>query len=266
MKADLGEEFDLSMTSLRQIMRGMGFRFGKINKRSVLFERMELVDKCRTYLLTIEKYRSEKRKIIFCDKTWIFTGMSATYGWMDEYAWEYPNQFKYAGPKVSTSRGKRAIVIHAITKDGLVEGADRIMFQGDNSGDYHDQMNSDAFKKWFVNNVDGFKEGCNGLEPVLVIDNAPYHSDVVESVPTSTWRKKDMQDWLLSKGIQYPIELTKQMLYDEIIRPLRHKHKKYALGVGKAARCAYSSTSSISLHTEPYRVAVVKGEGGFAQA
>uniref|UniRef100_A0A914W6D3 Tc1-like transposase DDE domain-containing protein n=1 Tax=Plectus sambesii TaxID=2011161 RepID=A0A914W6D3_9BILA len=90
-------------------------------------------------------------------------------------------------------------------------------------------MNYDAFMKWLINNVDAFKKDCNGLEPVLIIDTTPYHSDLLETVPSSSWRKKDMQDWLLSKSIQYPIELTKQMPYDEIIRPLCHEHKKYAI-------------------------------------
>jgi hypothetical protein len=37
------------------------------------------------------------RKIIYTDETWIFTGMSATYGWIDDLAWDNPSHFDCVG-------------------------------------------------------------------------------------------------------------------------------------------------------------------------
>ncbi|KAK9712560.1 hypothetical protein QE152_g24806 [Popillia japonica] len=54
------------------------------------------------------------------------------------------------------------------------------------------------------------------------MDNAPYHSVKSEKLPTATWKKDALVNWLLSKGIlcdntQLKIELldlTKQYLRD----------------------------------------------------
>ena len=66
-------------------------------------------------------------------------------------------------------------------------------------GDYHRDMNYDNYKKWIKEQL------IPNLNPnsVLVIDNAPYHNKQVNPVPTSSWKKQDMQKWLTDNGIPY---------------------------------------------------------------
>ena len=48
---------------------------------------------------------------------------------------------------------------------------------------------------------------------LIVMDNAPYHSRKLESVPTMSLTKQQMQDWLTAKGIVFPeCSLKKELL------------------------------------------------------
>ena len=69
-------------------------------------------------------------------------------------------------------------------------------------------------KDVFSSNVATFQSNCaKGLHfsafhlqsnSLIVMDNAPYHSRMLESVPTMSSRKQQMHDWLTAKGIEYP--------------------------------------------------------------
>ena len=69
-------------------------------------------------------------------------------------------------------------------------------------------MNSDNFEEWFHDKL-LCNVPCNSL---IVIDNASYHSRRIEKVPTSNSRKSDIQDWLMSHGIEYPERALKREL------------------------------------------------------
>ena len=48
---------------------------------------------------------------------------------------------------------------------------------------------------------------------LIVMDNAPYHSRMLESAPTMSSRKQQMHDWLTAKGIEYPESALKRELF-----------------------------------------------------
>ena len=56
------------------------------------------------------------------------------------------------------------------------------------------------------------------------MDNAPYHSRMLESVPTMSSRKQQMHDWLTAKGIEYPEAALKRELF-QLIRVSNPKPK-----------------------------------------
>jgi len=62
------------------------------------------------------------------------------------------------------------------------------------TADYHNQMNAEIFKKWFVELLNNLEEPS-----VIVMDNASYHSTLIENYPKSNWRKADVQKWLTEK-------------------------------------------------------------------
>ena len=59
------------------------------------------------------------------------------------------------------------------------------------------------------------------------MDNASYHSRRIEKVPTSNSRKGDVQDWLMSHGIECPERALKQELLSLI--KLSNAKPKYVI-------------------------------------
>jgi hypothetical protein len=59
------------------------------------------------------------------------------------------------------------------------------------------------------------------------MDNAPYHSVLVERPPTYSWNKLNLQSWLTERKIPFSMKLTKKELMT-IIRS-RIGTKKYQI-------------------------------------
>jgi transposase len=63
---------------------------------------------------------------------------------------------------------------------------------------------------------------------VVVMDNTPYHSVLAEKLPTASWSKLKLQDWLKQHKIPFGSKLTNKQLY-EIIKPIRLSKRKYEI-------------------------------------
>ena len=61
------------------------------------------------------------------------------------------------------------------------------------------EMSAVHFEEWFRDSLIPNLQS-NSL---IVLDNALYHSRMLESVPTMSSRKQQMHDWLTAKGIEY---------------------------------------------------------------
>lgn len=78
------------------------------------------------------------------------------------------------------SRGRRHVIVHCITADGILHFSDELtcewIFLSNGSKDYHENMNGDNFYKWLVEKfAPTFKALYPTKRAVLVLDNAPYH-------------------------------------------------------------------------------------------
>lgn len=71
--------------------------------------------------------------------------------------------------------------------------------------DYHGEMNEDNFLHWFEIQLLMKLE-----EPsIIVMDNASYHSSLVEKAPNTSTRKNEIQAWLTAKNISFMTNLLK---------------------------------------------------------
>jgi hypothetical protein len=106
------------------------------------------------------------------------------------------------GLKHPTARGLRFVIVHAGGKNGFINDAKK------NSADYHDEMDSKRFEKWFQDQL------LHNIRPgrVIIMDNATYHSRKSELLPTTSWRKEDIKEWLLTKNIPFPDDFLKREL------------------------------------------------------
>jgi hypothetical protein len=74
-----------------------------------------------------------------------------------------------------------------------------IFVAGTKSGDYHDSMKGENFEHWMSTQL-----LPNLEEPsVIVMDNASYHSVLVEKPRTQSWRKDEIIAWLQEMGIPF---------------------------------------------------------------
>lgn len=75
-------------------------------------------------------------------------------------------------------------------------------------------MNQENFLKWFENQL--LK---NLTQPsVIVIDNAPYHSMLLEKTPNSSWNKPSIQEWLINNQIEFNNTMFKAELLSVVAR------------------------------------------------
>jgi hypothetical protein len=60
-------------------------------------------------------------------------------------------------------------------------------------------MNGENFEHWMLTQLFPNLEESS----VIVMDNAPYHSVLLEKSPTQSWRNDETIDWLQNKGILF---------------------------------------------------------------
>ena len=48
------------------------------------------------------------------------------------------------------------------------------------------------------------------------MDNASYHSGKIERMPTTSWRKAAIQDWLMKKEVEHQEHLTRPQLLEVV--------------------------------------------------
>ena len=89
---------------------------------------------------------------------------------------------------------------------GFVDGG-LLVFKGTKTTDYHEEMNAKVFEEWFQKVLQLLPDNA-----VIVMDNASYHSRKVEKIPTTSSKKKDMQDWLSSKNIDFNVHMVRSEL------------------------------------------------------
>ncbi|XP_072930356.1 uncharacterized protein [Epargyreus clarus] len=205
----LREEIDFSAKreTLRKLLHKIGFRFKKTKtNRKVLCERNDITAWRAAYLQKIRENESgEKKPVVYLDETYIHSSHST------DKCWQGPD---VEGDLEPVSKGNRWIIVHAGGEEGFVENALLVFKSNTKSGDYHDEMNNDNFKRWTI------KKLLPNLHKhtLIVMDNAPYHSICVNKCPNSNHTKAVMQLWLRERNIEFSEQMTKPQLQELIKR------------------------------------------------
>ncbi|XP_031342522.1 uncharacterized protein LOC116170342 isoform X1 [Photinus pyralis] len=164
---------NLKRTTLWKLIKEIGFRFEKRSRNSVLREKDEIITWRRRFLREIRKYREEGRKLYFLDETWVNAGHTVSKVWKDTTILTPRQAFingLSTGLKDPSGKGNRLIVLHIGSEDGFVEEG-LLCFESKKTGDYHEEMTSEVFEKWFMEIVTHLDE-----QSVIIMDNASYHS------------------------------------------------------------------------------------------
>lgn len=110
-------------------------------------------------------------KVIFLDGTWLNKIISKSTGWSG-------GTIK-SSMGVPLGKGSRIITCHAGGSKGWVK-AEPLIFSSKKTNDYHEEMNSVVFEKWFIETLLPSLESNS----IIIMDNASYHSRVIDRPPT----------------------------------------------------------------------------------
>ncbi|KAL4083563.1 hypothetical protein QTP88_028879 [Uroleucon formosanum] len=139
------------------------------------------------------------------DETWVNARDCNSRIWVDKTVISRTDAFSKGlstGPTNPSGKGKRLIVVHIGNEDGFVPGGLLCFESKKNTKDYHDEMNGEVFFEWLESVLPRLKDTA-----VIVMDNAPYHSDKGEV-------------------IDKPMVISQLMT---IVRRIKHLHDKYVI-------------------------------------
>ncbi|XP_072035179.1 uncharacterized protein [Amphiura filiformis] len=211
--------FKGSISTLRRILKHMGYKYASRPTREIVKERPDIVAKRHTFLTSMQKLRRSGRPIVYLDETWLNTTHTVGKCWLDDAG--------TGGLNVPTGKGRRLIILHAGSEDGFIPNC-LLSFEskGKKLADYHDEMNGDCFLTWFKNQL------LPNIKPnsLIIMDNAPYHSMLEEKVPTLSngGRKADMQQWLRAHNVDFERNMIRVQL-DQLIQAHKSRFPVYVI-------------------------------------
>lgn len=209
---------EIKNTSLRIALKNLNFKFSKHNSNSILMERNKLVSWRRRYLRSICRFREEGIPIYYLDEMWLNT---------EDYINKVNVDNTVIGLKEQstnvinpTDKGKMLIILHIGSADGFVAGGPLYLESKKNSSisHDHDELNDQTFKEWFEEILPLLKENS-----VIVMNNTPHRSVKSERIPTMSWKKTDIVNWLLSKDHKVDPTITVKNDLMEIVKRLKPK-------------------------------------------
>ncbi|KAJ8961522.1 hypothetical protein NQ318_014772 [Aromia moschata] len=170
------------------------------------------------YLEKIRHHRESNRHTIYLDETWFDTHDVVKYGWVD------------SSPKCALntpcSRGKQIIILHAGSENGFVPNS--LLLSAKNisqsSADYHEDMTANLFEEWFSEQL------LPKIPPksVIVMDNAPYHSRILNKIQNITTKKEDILKFMGNKNMNIPEKIPVKRKLLELIKEQNFKNE-YAI-------------------------------------
>ncbi|CAG4936515.1 unnamed protein product [Parnassius apollo] len=132
--------FNGCIETLRIILKESGYEWSKIDdNRKALVEKHDIQMLRFQYLRQLKKYRDEGRYIVYTDESYVHTTH------LQNMCWKPVKGVSAVQKKLS--KGTRVIIVHAGGCEGFVPNASLVYKANYTSGDYHDNMNLDNYKK-----------------------------------------------------------------------------------------------------------------------
>jgi hypothetical protein len=165
------------------------------------------------YAAALKEEAAGSVKIVYFDESYIHAHQASKYGWVPT-----------CDPDViGDDKGKRIIILHAMTEDGLLavpdavasnwlsEPAltaelvfDEVLEDGQDDADYHNTMNGAKVIAWLRNRLfPTFEHLYPGKKMYLVLDNASYHAPRDETwiSASKSQNKHDLAHMLIDLGV-----------------------------------------------------------------
>jgi len=208
----------VSKSTVRRWLHALGYQYGK--KHFVNHARSYRNALIRSYIYKYAAALKEQEDgsaiIVFMDESYIHAHHCSQFLW-HSLSSSTKNEVR------GDNKGKRIIIMHAMTKDGLleVEGVepsniltelyhscalifDEVCMDGVTPADYHDTINGDKFIGWMQQRLFPTVQKLNpGKKMYLVLDNAKYHHHRGPDWFSPSGKKKgQLADFLRQRGVQ----------------------------------------------------------------
>ncbi|GBN54825.1 hypothetical protein AVEN_133114-1 [Araneus ventricosus] len=206
--------------SLCVILKKLGFSYKNCNDgRKFLMKRNDIIVSRMRFSRKMHNVRNDSlsRPVIYLDETWVNANHSPKFIWSSSTS--------QGDLKVPLGKGSRLLICHAGSADQDFIPCTQLIFQSKITVDYHEGMNIEVFKKWFLDLLKGLDEPC-----FIVVDNASYHSAYAENIPSIKTKKKeaDIVVWLRNKNIPHNATKTRLELLN-IVKEHKEKYRAYEL-------------------------------------
>jgi len=178
----------------------------------------------RRYILQYSKLAHEERQgkhvLVWMDESYIHAGYCSRFSWYRRTDDIVPNRM------TGQDKGKRMIIMHAMTRDGMLEKlgpnddqpsdnldekctsaavvTTKLSAEGYEPADYHDTLDGEKFLQWMRNRLLPAFEKKFGRRKkmVLILDNAKYHHARGEDwVSASKMNKTELGVFLRTAGV-----------------------------------------------------------------
>ena len=179
-------QLDVSTRTVRRWLNKLGYRWKKSHSIG-MHTKKERAQRMRAFLkeyaAALQLQTSGTHVLAYTDESYCHTGHHARFGWFKETT----------DVRRKSGRGERFILLHALTKDGLLAKKNsrgevvaasetvteaafnaELVFTGLNvHEDYHKSVDADVFISWVENRlIPAFKAIYRNKKMVLVLDNA----------------------------------------------------------------------------------------------
>jgi len=209
----------LGLRQTQRVLKQLGYRWGRKRCMGTAGKKQQQ-QRLRSFMRQLAdalQQESDGTAVIGCtDESYLHTAHS------NQYCWFAPASASRNEVRGKGSKGKRLIMLHAMTRHGLLSAPRRgrstaaptnvvsdeelgceLIFEGlIDSEDYHKNMDGQVFMQWVHNRlIPTFKRLLPGKKLILLLDNASYHHPRGEDwVNPNRMSKYELAVWISDRA------------------------------------------------------------------